>query len=126
MTLDILAELKDLKETLDFHLQRHGVLASNLANAETPGYIPKDMSFKDTLDTVKLEATQEGHMALEAPTGQVVETEATDLRQDGNGVRLEQAMAQIGANRLRYETGIELARRRIAILRYAASDGSSG
>ena len=34
-------------------------------------------------------------------------------------------MAQITANRLRYDTGVELARRRLALLRYAATDGSS-
>ena len=37
---------------------------------------------------------------------------------------LSEVMAQITANRLRYDTGIELTARRLAVLKYAATDGA--
>ena len=43
---------------------------------------------------------------------------------DGNTVELERELAKIDANRVRYGTSTELASRRLALLRYAASDGS--
>jgi flagellar basal body rod protein FlgB len=59
------------------------------------------------------------------PPGTVLEDSSSAVGPDQNGVRLEHVMAQITANRLRYETGIELARRRLGLLRYAATDGAS-
>src|SRR5215475_3584432 len=42
-TLDV------LHKTLDLRQQRHTVLASNIANAETPGFIAKDVRFEEAL-----------------------------------------------------------------------------
>ena len=42
-TLDV------LHKTLDLRQQRHTVLTSNIANAETPGFIAKDVRFEEAL-----------------------------------------------------------------------------
>src|SRR5215470_17141467 len=42
-TLDV------LHKTLDLRQQRHTVLASNIANAETPGFIAKEVRFEEAL-----------------------------------------------------------------------------
>ena len=44
---------------------------------------------------------------------------------DGNAVQLERELAKVDANRLRYATSSELVSRRMALLRYAAGDGTS-
>lgn len=120
-------ELGALQTSLDYHLQRHGVLASNLANADTPSYQPRDLvhSQDGSFAGALLEQTQEGHLeANNASTPFQVETLTSERHVDGSSNDLERAMAQVTANRLRYETGLELAKRRIAMLRYAAADGS--
>ena len=43
---------------------------------------------------------------------------------DGNAVSLERELAKIDANRTRYAATSELVTRRLAMLRYAAGDGS--
>ena len=126
--------LEGLERVLDFHLARHGVLASNLANAETPGFKPKDLVF----DAELAAAMPEGPTAPVAPavpgaaqapvegtqTG-YVEVEKNPTGPDGNGVRLEQAMAEVSANRIRYNTALEIVRRRMALLKYATGGGES-
>lgn len=111
-----------LEQVLDHHLARHNVLASNLANAETPGYVPQDLVPPTSPEQgPPLATTHAGHL----PTGgQGGEPEAVEFMASGPPeVQLERAMAEVSANRLRYETGVELVRRRMALLRYAATDG---
>jgi flagellar basal body rod protein FlgB len=43
---------------------------------------------------------------------------------DGNSVTLERELSKIDANRTRYSTSAELTSRRLAMLRYAAGDGT--
>ncbi len=126
MSLNLLAETAGLEQTLDFHSQRHGVLAANLANADTPNYVPKDVSFAATMQAAPMQQTDGKHLAGSFDSKFAVEEVPIERHFDGNGVEIEQAMAQVTANRLRYETGIELTRRRLGILRYAASNGGQG
>jgi flagellar basal-body rod protein FlgB len=119
-------ELGGIEHMLDFHAKRHGMLASNMANAETPGYEAKDMRFVASLEGASsLQTTNDKHMATGG--GQNGSPEVIDVTQapsvDGNGVDKDHTMAQVTANRLRYEQGLELARRRLAIMRYGATDG---
>ena len=45
-----------LENALDFRAERHRHLASNLANAETPGYRPTDIKFEEALKNAFLRA----------------------------------------------------------------------
>jgi flagellar basal-body rod protein FlgB len=122
--------ITDLERVLDFHLARHSVLASNLANAETPGFKARDLQFSDALAAAqRVEAPESpsvpGASEAQAPRQDpgFVEVEREPSGVDGNGVRLEQAMAEVSANRLRYDTALEIAKRRMALLRYATGEG---
>lgn len=128
---DLFGELAGIERMLDFHVTRHSVLASNLTNANTPGYSPQDLSFTDTMGQLgPMQATNQRHYGFEGggdasgstSVGEVVPAPTVD----GNGVQIEQTLAQVTANRLRYEQGLELAKNRMALLRYAATDGSGG
>jgi flagellar basal-body rod protein FlgB len=128
MTLDLGQELEGLQHTLGFHMQRHGVLAGNLANADTPGFVPMDLSFSEALEGQggQLAATNGRHIGGAhggGGAGGEVTPQQPSPALDHNGVQVEHTLAQVTANRLRYETGIELTRRRMALLRYAAQDG---
>lgn len=128
MSLNLFGELGGLEQMLDFHLERHGVLAANLANADTPNYEAQEFTFEGALAQASgLHATNSKHLggsnsAGDSSIGQLAPSPAID----GNGVQVEHTLAQVTANRLRYETGLELTRRRMALMRYAASDGSGG
>ena len=48
MKTEMFAEMANVERMLDFNMERHGVLASNLANAETPQYQPHDLVHEPT------------------------------------------------------------------------------
>jgi len=115
-----------LQTALSFHRERHTVLAGNVANLDTPGYRPIDLNRTSPTEGTRLEVTQEGHIAASAATTQVSTFDDGGALQgaDGNAVSLERELAKIDANRTRYATTAELTSRRLAMLRYAAGDGT--
>ena len=47
---DLFASIQPLHSALDYHLERHSVLASNVAHVDTPGYKPNDLARVETAD----------------------------------------------------------------------------
>ena len=117
--LDIFSTIRAMERVLDYHLARHNVLSTNLAHAETPGFKPKDLVFDETLASEQVHRTHGDHLGGDGP--RPGSTRLEKLQSQG----LEEAMARVSANRLRYEAGVEITRRRISLLKYAASDGAS-
>jgi len=122
-----LSALDTLQASLTFHRERHTVLAGNIANLDTPGYKPLDLQRTTPVEGSQLAVTASGHIAS-GPSSAGVVTQFTDASQlqgpDGNAVELERELSKIDANRARYATASELVSRRIALLRYAAGDGT--
>jgi flagellar basal-body rod protein FlgB len=124
-----LSTVDTLESALTFHRERHNVLAGNVANLDTPGYRAIDLERRNPSDPgapPALAVTHEGHLQA-SPTADVVTTfdDGGALPSpDGNAMSLEREMSKIEANRARYATSAELVSRRIAILRYAAGDGT--
>ena len=105
--------LETLQAALTYHRERHTVLAGNVANLDTPGYRPLDLSRPTSpggSDSAQVITSFDDGGAFQGP--------------DGNAVSLERELAKIDANRTRYNTTAELVSRRIAMLRYAAGDGT--
>lgn len=108
--------LATLKQALDVRLERQGVLAANVANADTPGYRPLDLDFEAAMAA-----------AAGSPLDQhVFEIEGTAPGFDGNGVDLDQAMVGLGENAMQYGATTRAVSKKLAILRYVASDGNAG
>ena len=66
--MSLLDSVDKLRVGLDYHLQRHNVLVSNLAQAETPGYRPVDLvrTDFDGAMNVALAATDPAHAGTPA------------------------------------------------------------
>lgn len=117
-----------LQTAMTFHRERHTVLAGNVANLDTPGYRPVDLIRGDGT-AGSLAATSSGVSITSAANGagdviQSFDDGGTLQSQDGNAVSLERELSKIDANRTRYATSAELVGRRLALLRYAAGDGT--
>ena len=125
--VDLFGNLTLLQHSLDYHLRRHGLLASNIANAETPGYQPLDLSFQATLSrTVDLRGSDARHLGAseESRFSRGIFTDPSGTPgNDGNTVSLDREMAKLTANSIRYRSAAEMLGRRVAMLRYAVSDG---
>lgn len=117
----------NLTRTLDFHsnalvlrAERQRVIASNIANADTPGYAGRDINFKEALSAANGSSKQltaastpsansnPRHIALQASTTSL---DATALRyttqsqpaMDGNSVDMDRERANFVDNSVRYE-----------------------
>ena len=121
------------RRSLDYHAERHNVLSSNIANANTPGFRPEELLRDDKDDfggTLALTRTEQVHFqaaGIPATHETVIspdESRAGGL--DGNTVSLEREMSKLQANDLRYQGASKLVTRHLAILKYAASDANAG
>lgn len=59
MSLEISRSFDLVKQALDYRSERQDMISSNIANADTPFYRPRDISFRDTLAAKKAEAFNE-------------------------------------------------------------------
>jgi flagellar basal-body rod protein FlgB len=126
--MNLFGEIGATTRGLGFHRDRHELLASNIVNANTPGYRPVDLRFKEALDgAVGMQATDSRHFGLSG--GHTREREVYDDSSvapslDGNAVSLERQMSKLMANSIRFNATATLLNRRLAMIRYAAKDGS--
>ncbi len=125
----IFDELERCRAALDYHLERHNVLTSNVAHVDTPGYIPHDLTRAEgkAFETA-LEVAMNHPRHMSASTsdttksaGHVVEVRTTGTGRDGNQVSLDEQAAKIAENQLRYEMIAQLSSGKSLL--YAASDG---
>ena len=121
-----LSTVDTLQAAMTYHRERHTVLAGNVANLDTPGFRPADLTRRTAEDPGAMAVTHEGHLAPPATTDFVTSFDDGGALQgtDGNAVSLERELSKIDANRARYATSAELTSRRLALLRYAAGDGT--
>ncbi|MEF7613679.1 flagellar basal body rod protein FlgB [Aquincola sp. MAHUQ-54] len=113
-----------LTDTLNFQAQaltlrseRHQLIASNIANADTPGYVARDMNFSQALRSAigdrsaasQLKATAAGH--LQASGGMAGGPEmryaaASQTSLDSNTVDMDRERATFVDNTLKYEAAL--------------------
>ena len=112
--------------------RRTEVLASNLANADTPGYLARDIDFRKALAAAG--GNGEGRLPLDAPTpgqidplAQARETLAyrvpTQPSMDGNTVDAQQEQAAFAANGVHYQASLAFITAQIRMLRTAITGG---
>jgi flagellar basal-body rod protein FlgB len=119
--------LEKLQTSLDLRLERQNLLASNVANADTPGYAPQDIDFAAAMrEAEQATATQGGGAASTLGASPHVEARATPTQAgfDGNRVDGDQAMVALAENGLQYNASAQAATKKLAILLYSASDGN--
>lgn len=111
-----------LGKSLDLRAKRHALISSNLANVETPGYAPSDLSFEGQLKSalkVKKEpaapVTHPRHIPLKGAAagldrvrGEVIDTTSASAGPDGNGVELEAEMGRMAENQIMYNATVQL------------------
>lgn len=95
---------------------RQGVLASNIANANTPNYQRKDVDFHSALQAAM--GTND-RSAVESVTFGETTDEGTSMRVDGNGVDIDAESSTLAQNGLEYEALVSVARGRNDIIRAA-------
>jgi flagellar basal-body rod protein FlgB len=117
-----------LNRSMDFHLQRQNLIAANIANVDTPGYAPREI--RRTTDSegasfsLTLKTTDDAHLYPDGGDGtsnyRVDEERIQVPGNDLNYVSMDQEMAKLGANSLRFKVLGKLVTHHLGVLRYAA------
>jgi flagellar basal-body rod protein FlgB len=102
-----------LERYLDLLAARQRLVASNIANADTPGYQTQDIDFQFELQS-----------ALSGPP-RIVEAEGLAAKNDGNNVSLDREARLLAENSLRFQMASNLLRSQIRLTRSAIDEGKS-
>ncbi len=122
--------LDALTAKMKWHQVRQGLLAENVANAETPGYRGRDLKvfgFDDHLRsvstaTVATTATQPGHFSISSSDAGAFGARplnSFEITPEGNGVTLEDEMMKVASNQMDYQAITTLYNRSLKILKTA-------
>ena len=103
-----------LERYMDLLSSRQKLVASNIANADTPGYHTRDIDFQ-----------QEFQQAA-GTTPQVVEVSGLQTKNDGNNVSLDREARLLSENALRFNVASQLLRSQIRDVRNAIQEGRNG
>jgi len=111
------------EKALSLRAQRQELLASNIANADTPNYKARDIDFTSALQNAlagkggssPLATTAQNHIGRGKPTGDLLANGTPVLYRgevqgsvDGNTVDMDVERNQFADNALRYEAGITM------------------
>jgi flagellar basal-body rod protein FlgB len=126
---------------LSLRSQRQQILASNIANADTPNYKARDIDFASALQGVMarsappagvLAATAPAHIAGAGQNSADVLPDGTQVQYrgvvqgavDGNTVDMDVERNQFADNAIRYEAGITMINHQIRSMMAAIQGGS--
>ena len=126
-----------LERSLNFRSLQHRVLASNIANMDTPNYkavelsVAEEMNGNQDYDSgIQLVRTQTGHLPIKHnPTDsvklKVAKPPEFSLRGDGNTVDLDRTMGKLAENTLLYKSAAQIISQKFNGLKRAISGGSN-
>jgi flagellar basal-body rod protein FlgB len=106
---NILFPKSNLQKALDASWLRNEVISNNIANVDTPGYKRKTVKFEEFLSgEMKTGKISKGQTRLKSSDIMVSHDYSTlSYRSDGNNVDIENEMAELATNSLRYNTLIQ-------------------
>ena len=103
-----------IERYLDLVSARQKLVASNIANADTPGYKTRDIDFQSEFESA----------IAHAPPA-LVEVPGLKIKNDGNNVSMDRETRLLAENALRFNVATELMRSEIQTLHQAIHEGSS-
>jgi flagellar basal-body rod protein FlgB len=129
-----------LEQVVNFTQARHGVLAGNIANIDTPGYKTRDLSPENFQKSLK-EAIDHRHRAAQSPTyainaqlagkqaitghdgmDQVRDSMKHILFHDNSDVSIERQVAEISKNQGQHNLALSLMTAQFRLLRAAITE----
>lgn len=129
MAITDLPIFQALRTKMQWHQTRQGVLAENVANADTPGFQSRDIkqvsfdnTFKGERSTMVRQAvTQQGHMQADGSGGDSKPRRvgSFEITPEGNSVVLEEQMMKITANQMDYQAAASIYQRGMGLFKTA-------
>ncbi len=115
-----------LQTFLDVQSLRSQTIAGNIANADTPGYIAKEVDFENFLKDAARESSlppyQQNQLKMTSRPN-VVEQPVTTVGMDGNTVDTGREMAELAQAGSSFNFGAKMLQSRLKLLRTAIREG---
>jgi flagellar basal-body rod protein FlgB len=99
---------------MDLLSTRQKLVASNLANADTPGYKTKDIDFQG-----------EFRSAVHGVSPQPIEVSGLEVKNDGNNVSVDREARLLAENDIRFNLASQLMRSQFQAMRAAIQTGTN-
>ena len=100
---------------MDLLSARQKLVASNIANADTPGYKTQDIDFQFEFMTL-----------VNGQQPQVIEPDGLEEKPDGNNVSIDREARLLSEDAIRFNLASTLVRNQIKAVRSAIQEGRSG
>ena len=122
-----------MKSKLEYLSERQSVLAQNIANADTPGYIAKDIpepdfkrmmkdSSKGAVQKLQMAATDSRHIPsreVSSSFAAVKNKKTAELNPNGNNVVIEEEMSKVAMNQAEYQKVLNLYGKAVSMFKTA-------
>ena len=118
-----------LRDRMTWLHQRQDLLSQNVANADTPGYVARDLkplTFDDTMRNMtsggSLNITNARHIALSSQTSSAFEDRAapdTESSPNGNAVSLEMEMIKVSDTQAQFQAASNLYAKAMTMMKTA-------
>ncbi|MCX6624235.1 MAG: flagellar basal body protein [Acidobacteria bacterium] len=103
-----------LERYMDLLSTRQKLVASNIANADTPGYKTQDLDFH-----FQFMSLAKGHQPG------IIEAQGLKTKTDGNNVSIDREARLLAENAIRFNTAASLMRTELQAIRSAIQEGRS-
>jgi flagellar basal-body rod protein FlgB len=110
MTLDRMGQ--EMGNYMSYLSQRQGMIASNIANADTPGYQTRDVLMPADFSS-----------AIRDAGSSIVETPGLPSRNDGNNVSIDREARLLAENTMKFNLATQMARIELKSVRSAIEEG---
>lgn len=116
--------IETMRQSLTLRQERQGLIQSNIANQETPGYLGQDFKFARVMENVmsgqgQLAATDPGHIRPDA----VDVGKAREFVREQRPVDLDEEMVKLAENQLMYQVVARMIGKKFEGMRYAIDEG---
>ncbi|MEN8257054.1 MAG: flagellar basal body rod protein FlgB [Thermodesulfobacteriota bacterium] len=113
-----------MEQALNLRYERQGLIQSNVANMETPGYTSQDFPFAKAMETAMqgsgtLSKTDSRHIDLDP----VASGLSKQFAQEKRPVDLDEEMVKLSENQLMYEIAAKIVGKKFDGLKYAIDEG---
>lgn len=121
-----------LRERMAWLNQRQSVLSENVANADTPGFVARDLKPLDFQQELKsaggsritgLTVTNPRHIAAQTSTGsgdfEATDTPDVEANPNGNAVSLEQEMIKVSDTQMQFQAAANLYGKAMSLMKTA-------
>lgn len=130
-----------LAKSVDLRTRQQNLIASNLANAETPGFTPRTLEFEQQLQSAVKKSSGRGSVGAPTPhpahipikgagpvqiqrvSGTVVDSPSQTPGRDNNAVELENEMSRMMQNQVLFNASAQLLAKKFEGLRSALREG---